>query len=214
MTTLESLAQEYVGAVKRMDALTARCLALCGDDGDRAAYYIHDDFTFTTGSKAEQDLILTNPFDAAFYGKRLDLYLDRRLVDESGAGNSELTFRPVDWTATNDVGQPSLVAFKDVNAVFTVRTPDGSYSNAPLAISHAFSARQGVYKFTPVSAYLGGLDFHRDYVVPRGEAMTVRVSSIYTKALEGGGKIPDDTSVPEYRVTAVLQGYKRVRAFR
>jgi hypothetical protein len=65
-----------------------------------------------------------------------------------------------------------------------------------------------------VVAYLGGLDFHRDLVIPRGEAATVRVSPIFIRNLAAGGVIPDETSVPEYRVTAVLQGYKKVRAFR
>jgi hypothetical protein len=61
---------------------------------------------------------------------------------------------------------------------------------------------------------LGGLDFHRDYPIPRGEAMVVKVTPNFTRALAVGGIIPDLTSVPEYKVVAVLQGYKVARGFR
>lgn len=208
--TLEDAGKKFVDAVRRMDSMVLRCLALTGRDGDRNAYYIHDAYTFVTGSKEEQDLILNNPLDAAFYGTRLDLYLDSRLVDTTDAVNSELTFRPVDWTATNDVVFPSNVAAKQANCTFSIRTSAGPYSSSPMSIAHCFSARQGVPNDLPVSAYLGGLDFHRPYVIERGEAMMVRVAPIYTKAVE----VYDPTSVPEYRVTAVLQGFKTVRAFR
>ena len=211
-TTFDELAQKYVAAVRKMDRLVLRCLGLA-DDGDREAYYVHDSYTFLTGNKQEQDLILNNPLDAPFYGKRLNLFLESRLTDQSGAGNNELTFRPADWTPTNDWPNPLI---KDVNANFTVRTPSGIYSSAPLSIAHAFSTRHGVPGFMPVSAYVGGLDFHRDYPLPRGTAMTVRVSPVFIRALGGvfPTPFPDPTSVPEYKVTAVLQGYKKIRAFR
>jgi len=210
--TFDELAQKYVAAVQRMDRLVLRCLGLV-DDGDDDSYYLHDSYTFLTGSKQEQDLILNNPLDSPFYGKRLSLFLDSRLTDQSGADNSELTFRPDDWTPTNDWPAPSPIGA--ANCSFTVRTPRGVYSSSPLSISHAFSTRHGVPGGQlPASSYLGGLDFHRKFPIPRGNAMTVRVSPNFTRALASNNVIPDPTSVPEYRVTAVLQGYKKVRAFR
>ena len=207
--TIDELAQKYVAAVQRMDRLVARCMGLV-DDGDRDSYYVHDSYTFLSGTKQEQDLILNNPLDAPFYGKRLNLFLDYRLTDQSGAGNNELTFRPAEWTPVN--GWPAS-ALQAANCQFTVRTPAGNYSSAPLSIAHAFSTRHGS-PFVPADSYIGGLDFHRKYPIPRGTAMTVRVSPNFTRALASGGAFPDPTSVPEYRVTATLQGFKKRRSFR
>lgn len=215
--SFDELAQAYVASVQRMDALMLRCMGLA-DDGDRDSYFVHDSYTFLMGSLQEQDLILNNPVDAAFYGARLNLFLDSRLTDQSNDGgiagpNNQKTFRPSDWTPTND--WPGGIQIHSANCMFTVRTPRGYYNPTPMAISHAFSTRHGSSVGTmPASAYLGGLDFHRPYPLARGEAMTVRVSPNYTRWLAADGSYPDDTSVPEFRVTAVLQGYKKVRAFR
>lgn len=220
MKTFDELASDYIECVKEMDALALRADALC-DDGDRIAYYIQSSYSFVVGSDVEQDVLLNNPFDATFYGVRLDLFLSKRLTDQTGAGNSELTYRPADWTPVDDYPYPSLG--QDANCTFLVRTNRGDYSSAPLAISHAFSTRHGVpvsverntlAQALPATAWVGGLDFHCPYPVERAQAMVVRVSPNYTKALAADGAITDQTSVPEYRVTAVLQGYKPVRAFR
>lgn len=214
--SFDELANQFVDTVQKMDGLVKRCMGLV-DEGDRDSYFLHDAYTFLSGSLLEQDLVLNNPLDATFFGSRLNLYLDKRLTDKAGTAvtgpNDEKTFRPVDWSPTND--WPGSLAIPEANCTFQIRTPRGALSSAPLAISHAFSTRAGTFMGAlGVSAYLGGLDFHRPVPIPRGEALTVRVSPNYTRALAADGSFPDLTSVPEYRVTAVLTGYKRVRAFR
>jgi hypothetical protein len=210
---LDDLMQQYVDEIQIMDSQVLRCLGLI-DDGDRVAYYVHAEYTFLLGQLLEQDLNLNNPFDSTFFGQRLNLYLGSRLSDQSGNDNSELTFRPDDWTPVNDWPAPTI---KAANCTFSIRTSKGPYSSAPMSIAHAFSCRAGVpdnVQPMAVSAYLGGLDFHRDFPIPRGESMMVKVTPNYTRALASDGAIPDLTSVPEYRVSAVLQGYKVARAFR
>jgi len=214
--SFDELASQYVDAVRKMDGLVKRCMGLV-DEGDRDSYFLHDSYTFRSGSLLEQDLVLNNPLDAVFFGTRLNLFLDKRLIDDSAAPvtgpNNERTFRPVDWTPIND--WPGTLVPPEANATFQIRSSRGVYNSAPLAISHAFSTRAGSFMGAlAVSAYLGGLDFHRPFPIPRGEAMTVRVSPSYTRALSADGSFPDLTSVPQYRVTAVVTGYKRVRAFR
>jgi len=214
------LVERTVKVAKDLDALLGRALGLV-DDGDRVPYFVRSSETFELSENTTKELLFNIPSDANFYGRRLNLFLGAKIISTTvPATQTELTFRPVDWSSA---GMPvSGGAIDDIarfaSGVFHISdSMRGEYQRAPIPIGLAFSSRAvppfGLADQMPISAFLGGLDFHADYILRKGSTMTVRFTP--TASFVGSASIaplPGDTW--QFRVMGVLQGYKKAKALR
>jgi hypothetical protein len=128
-------------------------------------------------------------------------------------------FLPTDWTYVDQIGfdgaltVPGALDVGSVAGAFELLLPE-QYSNSPINAALAFSGRMGYVATTgraPFSPFAGGLRFETLEFIPRASAVTVRFTPTYSRT--------DDTDpvgqfTNEYRLTAVLSGYKKVKALR
>lgn len=222
----EQVAERVTKTVKRIDALVSRALALA-DDGDRAPYFVRSNTVFRSPDNTNGEMLFNIPADADFYGKRLDLFLSARTVSTASPTLTDLTYRPVDWTPAAMLSTSRIESIAAANCVFFISdSMRGAYQLSPIAIPMAFSARAMNFAagllaggIIPVGTpYLGGLDFHTDYVLKRGSSMSVVVTPLFSHARSDADLlnsfVSQDGDVLELRVVGLLQGYKKVKALR
>ncbi len=193
--------------IKDIDAQIDRALSLLRD-GERTPYFLKGDGVFSGGQTTPLEIALGVPADGDFYATSFSLLVDARAVPDDG--DPKVPFLPVDWTYTNDVYSLGALESTDlgqVSGMFELLLPE-KYANSPTWTSSTFSARHGYRAndgHSSFSAFAGKLWFLEDVFIPRKTTVTVRFTPTYSFA--GDGAV-------EYRVTAVLEGNKRVKAFR
>jgi hypothetical protein len=201
--------------IKDIDEQVRRAEAMLRD-GDRPPYFLHGSGIFVGGQLTPVEIALDVPADGDFYAKSLHLCLDGRVLDTSAP--SRVPYTPVDWTFADDIGvptgtfQPTLADIGQVSGLFELLLPE-QYSNSPVMGSACFAGRHG-YDIsdgrTPFSAFAGALRFHTLEFIPRSSSVTVRFTPTY-----GFANASDDPDlVNEYRITAVMPGYKKVKALK
>lgn len=189
------------------------------NDGDRAPFFLTASGTFRQGTQKAFELLFNVPADGDFFATRFNLYLAVKRVSTSDPNLSDRAYKAVDWTVSADRRAGSGTAFPlaptMASALFDIRGPDGAYSNLPLTVASAFSARRGLpMAFSArasalVSAYpVSGLAFAVDELMRRGTATTVKVTPTFSRRAAAGSAF-----VLEYRVQGVFTGFKRVKAF-
>lgn len=213
------LAERTVKVAKELDGLLARALSLEAD-GDRVPYFVRSSVVFDVVQNTTGEMVFNIPTDAHFYGRRINLFLASRIRSTVDPALTDLTFRPVDWTTAGLVlAGGGVINPQDVlaNSVFHISdSVRGEYQRVPIAIMSAFSTRvvnpNAVLANTemPIAAFIGGLDFHTDYVLRKGSTMTVRI----TPAFSFGPAPVVAGDVLEFRVTGIFQGFKKAKALR
>lgn len=214
------LAERTAKVARELDALTVRAFALEAD-GDRVPYFLRASVVFNVLQNTSGEIVFNVPMDAHFYGRRLNLFLSGRVVSTAPATPflTELTYRPVDWTSVGfALGGAGIDASEKVaNCVFHISdSVREAYQRAPIAIMSAFSGRVvnpialNANAQLPIAPFVGGLDFHTDYVLRRGSTMTVRITPSFS--FWAGAVDASDTF--QYRVMGVFQGYKKAKALR
>ncbi len=217
MATNAQIASQIEAANRLID----RAMLLV-DDGDHSPYIICTSYTFIQGSNTPGELVFNVPNDADFYGTKLNLFLSSREVTNTGASaaqspaaTSDLVYQPARWTNENNWGNASqpFMQTGDANAVFELRdSAGGAYQTAPISINAAFSAAYGVNTLTagtyiPITSYLGSLDFDIPYYIKRGNTATAKITPTFSTLVTTSRQL-------ELRVTGLLSGFKKVRAFR
>lgn len=211
--------------IKNIDKQVNRAESLLRD-GDRAPYFLRGEGFFTGGQTTPVEIALSVPADGDFYGTSLMFAIDFR-EQPSRANNvaaAALPYLPTDWTFTNDIVLNRNLAATDIGSVsglFEILTPQ-PYANSPTNVALTYSARHG-YEAAPAilsgdrpkvpfCAYAGALKFYEPLFVVRGTAITVRFTATYAAAdVEDPETV---TPTPEYRITAIIPGYKKVKSFK
>lgn len=201
--------------IKRVDEQVRRAESMLRD-GDRPPYFLRGNATWVGGQPTPVEIALNVPADGDFYAKSLHLCLDARIVDTTV--NTRPPFLPVDWTFTDDIGVPtgvfvlSLDDIGQVSGLFELLLPQ-PYANSPVMSSSSFSARHGYNSDdgrAPFSSFAGALRFETPEFIERGSSVTVRFTPTYSRAAADD----EPTLVREYRISAVMPGYKKVKALR
>jgi len=205
-----------VDVLKEIDNQILRASSMLRD-GDKPPYFLKGSNTFFGGQPTPIEIVLNVPADGDFYGKSLQLCLDAREVDTTV--KTRPAFLPADWTYVNNAGLDiATYALGDddigsVSGLFELLLPE-HYGSSPIHASAAFSARMGYAPQSgraPFSPYAGALVFKTLEFIPRASAITVRFTPTYAKA---NTTAPEGQYTNEYRVTAVMSGYKKVKALR
>lgn len=190
--------------ISKIDKQLQRAMALLRD-GDRAPYFLRGAGTFFANQNTPVQIAFSVPAEGDFWGDALSVYLEVRNVEEG-----EKTFRSCDWTYTNDVpvvglDVESLTDLGSVSGSFDLLCPE-SYSNQATSSSALFSARHGKRAggTTRVTSFCSKLEFFVPLFIPRGNTVTLVFTPGYSKTAEGKNL--------EYRISALLEGFKKVRA--
>ena len=192
--------------ITKIDKQLQRAMSLLRD-GDRAPYFLRGNGTFFANQNTPVQVAFSVPADGDFWGDGLSVYLEVRDVE---AG--EKTFRSCDWTYTNDVpgvptGVDAVSLLGSVSGAFELLCPD-AYSNQATAVSALFSARHGVRSSgiggPPITSFCSKLEFFVPLFVPRGNTITLVFTPGYSKTAVGKNL--------EYRISALLEGFKKVQA--
>lgn len=189
-------------------------ILLHSGEGDWAPYFLNGEQRFAAGRPGALKISLNAPVDADFHGDVLDLFLEYRLVNPVTPAQSDVAFRPCDWTCVADQGNVTGLFTSPIRQASAAVTVEGIQSG-PVDITSFLSQPYGVVGTRlPLSLYVGGMDTE-GLVIPRGTAASISLSMLYSasaQALSLSGVSADFTV--EYQVRAVFQGRKNVRAFK
>lgn len=205
---VETITQKQVAEqLQEIDKLIRRLGR--GVDGDRVPLQLKASTTFKTDEFSPKEMTFNIPRDADFEGVSFNLFLSSRVLNQADSTSDERTFRPTDWDFNTSVQDASATQFVKAGGVFELRDSiNGHFQNAPLAIAAAFSGRMSWCFSTatnseiPAAEYPSGLVFPTGYELPRGSALTCRITPTTTNSNESAGYIR------EFRVTGILSGHK------
>lgn len=229
--------QDIISQGEKIDALLVgveRMLLERREAFDRIAHTLQASYTFFENQNTVQELVLNVPDGNDFEGTRFMLYPEVRAfsTDDATQGVSDKVFRPTGWFQDfyNIVhGNGLFSAMVDAMVELAYVDKNGKshpYQNAPWYAAQTFSGAAnemprssaassqavlgGAYNRTETP---GGLTFNPFFLLEAGTTMSVKLTPIYS-----GQRPPSSSSVPgaddriyEYRLRAVLEGYKRVR---
>lgn len=203
---------------KKLNALLDSSLSTVFD-GDRVAYTASGSVVFRAGELTASEAVINIPKDADFYGQSFNMFLQGRVVSTTSPRYDDRTWRPVPLTwvpTTNEAVIVNVAKGYDGCADFKFEIRDslnGSFQSAPLYSSSCFSHYRSFLSDGCESSWTGSMLFPVPYFLPRGQTLTVRVTPI-----ESGADNPElacyQTYRREYRVLALVQGYKSVHAFK
>jgi hypothetical protein len=188
---------------------------------------------FLQGSAASANMVFNVPADADFWAYRFTLYPYCKVIDPVNGTNDEATYRPTSFTAQPfSPGFNTLVTqFTDIRAAvdcvfaFIVNGKELQNSNIPGAAAYSTS----VGKWSGIAGATiqhqwggslqtpGGLVFPIPWFVPRTKSVTCRVTPTYlgTRTItDVGASETTYTRQHKYKIVGVLEGTKRVGAFR
>lgn len=200
-------------------------------DADRVNYTFVAEAVFAQGDSNARDLVFVVPDSNDFVVERLGLYPFFRFVttDEGANGPPEQSFRPCVFTSYEGTFNPNIevdAAAMDCyvsiseTLVRAGTSLNRSYQNIPtpvqLLFSGAINYRRGgnpvVDPYYSSFQFPGGLVFPCPYLLPAGSSMTVKVAPLFAGLrVDPAAPAANETLQNEYRVTAVLEGYKKVR---
>jgi hypothetical protein len=199
--------------LNKVDRQVQRALALFRD-GDRAPYFLTGENTFFGGQNTPVQVAFSVPADGDFYGDNLTLQLEARSVDDL-TGVADPVFTSADWTTTNDVVISTTTLTTDdigsVSGSFDLLLPE-RYANQATSIGALFSSRHGYGSFgnkQSFSAFPSKLEFCTPLHIPRGVTATLVFTPGYSRAAAA-----DTNTQTEYRIRALLEGFKKVKTLR
>lgn len=216
-----------VDQLQEVNALSDRVMLMFASKGDRSPYYLRAEDTYLLGQPITKKLAFNVPADADFFGERLNLYYQYRIINVSSVPQSDRTFRPAIWSTWASPGLGGGGASFQGDVVVELSDDgNGPYQNSAWSVAGLYSAPYGVAFGSlgqVMTQYQGGLDFPVPYVIRRNKTAQLTVTPRSSSALpltnslapfappvvpEGG-----DFRV-EFRVVAEFTGYKNVRAFK
>lgn len=206
--------------MQQVNELADRVMLLTGGMGARAPFFLRAEESFQLGQPQVRRLAFNVSSDADFYGERLNVFYQYRILNVASALASDLAFRPCDWSSRADCSNGFFSGFRQGNAnLELVSDVDGAYQNAAFSVASVFSSPYGTQLGATgpaLTLFMGGMDFSVPFVVYKGRTAQLSVTPLYSIAA------PLSTVVPaliggsvkvEFRVVAELSGYKNVRAF-
>lgn len=190
-------------------------------EADRVEHTLRAEYTFRQSENLQQALVFNVPKGWAFEAHRLSLFVDMRLISvQTGDGASEISFRPTVWThavmtnlAANNPGEawPNPIdRLVDAQIELEVQLPDGSkgrsFQNAPFPVAHLFcgSDNSDIVGVQLVSSRPSALVFNVPNLIEPGTALLARVTPTFS------GVRTTDSRLNEYRITGLLEGFKRI----
>jgi len=183
---------------------------------DIVGFKITDSVTFLSGDNTVGELVFSVPKYAPFRAHFLNLYGSYRRVNLTNPRESDVTYRPVDYSQSAAFFGDDSVWQNAINLTFSLRDSRwGQAQDADCNVSACFSSRVptlalatgGIAPFlgtTPVTAWLGALRFKKDYRLDPGTALTARISPKFSLDQQSA------TVRNEYRIFGVLEGHRLV----
>ncbi len=209
--------------------------------GDRVYTPLVASAEFEQGSTAAANLIFNVPADADFWGYRFLLYPYCKVVDPVNGTPDEVTYRPTSWVGQPyspgiGAGDPDFMSDFDtqVDAMFAFIKNNKELQNSNIPASAAYCVNIDKWSVVPGGVFSAsiepgwnactqtpaGMVFDIPMFIPRTKTLTCRVTPTYL----GIRTIPetilvDDTPTEivrrhRYKIVGVLEGEKRVSAFR
>lgn len=216
-----------VDQLQEVNSLSDRVMLMFANKGDRAPYYLRAEDTYLLGQPVTKKLAFNVPADADFFGERLNLYYQYRIINVSSVPQSDRAFRPAMWSSWATTGGSGGAApFQGDVVVELSDDGNGPYQNSAWDVAGLYSSPYGVASGSlgeAITLYQGGLDFPVPYVIRRNKTAQLTVTPRSSLALPLTNSNPRyvDPVVPdggnfrvEFRVVAEFTGYKNVRAFK
>ncbi len=232
---------EIMNQTERAARLLERAAKACANtrglrSGDRVYTPLVTAAEFQQGTAPSQNLVFNVPADADFWAYRLLLYPYCKVVDPVNGTPDEIVYRSSSFTGSP--GSPGAQNPEDtysdfdsvVDGMFALIYDGKELQNTDVPMSAAYCTnmgkwipRNGYSRYTQWGAALqspAGFEFDVPFFVPRGKAVTLRVTPTYlgvrsiTETITVEAAPVEITRQHKYKIVAVLEGEKKVTAFR
>lgn len=230
---IANLAEEANRLLEKAQAARKRPRGL--RSGDRVWTPLISAVEFVQGTAASANMVFNVPADADFWAYRFTLYPYCKVIDPVNGTPDDVVYRPTSFT-----GQPANPGMtqaidvlsdieNQVDAVFAFITGSKELQNVNIPASAAYSTSMSKWAQDNIGAAQqwgatlstpGGMVFDTPWPIVRGRAVTCRVTPTYL----GVRTIPETVLINEveteivrqhkYKLIGVLEGEKRVGAFR
>lgn len=233
---------EIVGQADRAARLLERAAKACTNvrglrSGDRVYTPLVASAEFSQGNAPSQNVVFNVPADADFWAYRLLLYPYCKVIDPVNGTPDEIVFRPTSFT-----GQPGSPGVKNpntrysdfnniVDGVFALIRDGKELQNVDTPMSAAYCATMGKWLAVNAAAtnHAGwggttqtpaGMEFDIPFFIPRSKTLTLRLTPTYLGIRTIVETITVEAAPVEiirqhrYKIVAVLEGEKKVTAFR
>lgn len=201
--------------------------------GDRVYTPLVVSAEFSQGSAPSQNLVFNVPADADFWAYRLLLYPYCKVVDPVNLTPDEVVYRSTSFT-----GEPFATGVLDpdeaytdfntsVDGVFAFMYQGKELQNVDVPWSAAYGVNTGKWlqsvsivqgsAWAAASQTPGGFVFDIPFFIPRSRQLTLRLTPTYLGVRTIVETIPGPTNIVrqhQYKMVAVLEGEKKVAAFR
>ncbi len=193
--------------------------------GDRVYTPLVATAEFQQGTAPSQNLIFNVPADADFWAYRLCVYPYCKVVDPVNLSGDEIVYRSTSYPFS-----PSSPGLVNVESTYTdfYNLVDGTFAliydgkelqntDVPLAATYCANTEKwvslGASVWSGATQTPAGLVFDVPMFIPRGRALTLRITPTYlgVRSIADAGPI---TRQHKYKIVAVLEGEKKVTAFR
>lgn len=227
---------EIIQQVEQSERLVARAQKLTENvrglrSGDRVMTPIIASAEFPQGAAPSANLVFNVPADADFRAYRLLLYPYCKVVDPVNATGDEVAFRPTSFSGeAMSTGVPASATnvYSDFNTLvdgrFALVFQGKEIQNIDTPMSAAYGANIGKWASTGGSPWAaasqspGGHVFDIPFFIQRSKSLVCRVTPVHLgvrtlveSILPGPVNI---TRQHRYKIVGVLEGEKRVAAFR
>lgn len=190
------------------------------DAGDDVFYAYKSSIDFYRGQSVANNLVFSVSQDADFDAYRLSVYPYARRVDPTDSTQDDVAFRPTTWTSSGLIS-PTINGIDTyaVDCSFQLSVSDATgqynYQNMPFMSGSLYCSYTNIYSAAgqatryPITECPASLTFCVPMEVSRGGSVICRVTPLYSGL--------DDTNngvYMQYRIVGVLEGKKKVRAFK
>lgn len=231
---IAELANKADMLVERAKAAVAKQGARALRSGDRVWTPLVASVEFEQGTAASQNMTFNVPADADFWAYRFTLYPYCKVIDPVNGTPDDVVYRPTTFTCQPATpGMTSDTDFSDVenqvDAVFAFIVGGKELQNVNIPAMAAYSTSMGKWvqgsignlpQWGAAQSNPGGMVFDIPWYIPRGRAVTCRVTPTYLgiRTIEETATIGEDPVTiirkHKYKLIGVLEGEKRVGAFR
>lgn len=231
---IANLAEEANRLLEKAQAARKRPRGL--RSGDRVWTPLISSVEFVQGTAASANMVFNVPADADFWAYRFTLHPYCKVIDPVNGTPDDVVYRPTSFTGQPCnpgmvSGDPAL--FSDiqnqVDAVFAFITGSKELQNVNIPASAAYSTSMSKWVQADIAtdprwggnwSTPGGMVLDSPWYIPRGRAVTCRVTPTYlgVRTIEETvtiNEVPTDiVRQHKYKLIGVLEGEKRVGAFR
>ena len=202
---------------KEVSAYTAKVVSKI-DAGDDVFYAYRSSIEFFRGQSVANNLVFSISQDADFDAYRLSIYPRMRMIDPANPVTDDVAFRPTIWTSggiINPLGEDSSAVDCSFALSISDRTGQYNYQNIPFLSGSLYCSYVNTYSAAgqaarnPITESPGGLTFDVPMQITRGGSVICRVTPLFSGQ--------DDTAAGiylQYQIVGVLEGKKKVRAFK